>query len=644
MLRVLYDENNLYFGVYAYDREPDQIVVRARARDGAQSSGDNIRILLDPGLTRRNGYAFDVGASGGRTDSLIQNNTDELPEWNTIWDAKTRIVPDGWVAEIAIPFRSISYDPSRSDWGFDFIRYIRRRAERDRWTSLSPTISATDISQAGTLTGITGTNSGIGLDIQLYSRLTLKRDWKPTEHDSLSGFLSANAYYKVAQALTATVTLNPDFSNSPLDERLVNTTRFSLFFPETRDFFLQDAFAFEFGGRGFFNAPNARPFLSRNLGLVNGRPVTLLGGGKLSGEYDEIGIGALSVHSNDTPTTRGQQLSVVRLTTPVLAESKLGFIATDGDPTGKSRNRLVGSDFQYLNSHLLGDNILESDVYYERSFSNVVGDDDTFGAALNLPDEPWGGQLFFKQVGQNFAPALGFINRPGIRDYEATLSERTRYRQTYLRSLQFNANGIWITGLDDRLQSSQLHFWASAINQRYDRVNLDVYHHFEDVPAAFKLPGGVPVPAGKYEWTNIAGTIDTTQGRAWVITWTPECCSFYNGSYFKSDLAVALRYHDLIEFAPHYVATWINLPTGYVAIHVFQTNVTINFTPDMQLVIQEQFDNISRNFSFAARYRWEYEPGNELFAAIGQSALIPGTTFQPQTSQVSFRLGHTFRF
>ena len=122
---------------------------------------------------------------------------------------------------------------------------------------------------------------------------------------------------------------------------------------------------------------------------------------------------------------------------------------------------------------------------------------------------------------------------------------------------------------------------------------------------------------------------------------TPECCSFYNGSYFKSDLAVALRYRDLIEFAPHYVATWINLPTGYVAIHIFQTNVTINFTPDMQLIIQEQFDNISRNFSFAARYRWEYEPGNELFAAIGQSALIPAPRSNRRLRNSPLRLRHT---
>jgi hypothetical protein len=175
-------------------------------------------------------------------------------------------------------------------------------------------------------------------------------------------------------------------------------------------------------------------------------------------------------------------------------------------------------------------------------------------------------------------------------------------------------------------------------------VEFHVFNYFEDVPETFELPHGIPVLPGRYEWTNFAPRIDTTNGRAFVFTWQVECCQFYNGRYVKSDLAVTMRYRDLIEFAPHYVATWITLPTGSVAIHILQGVTTINFTPDMSLILQGQFDNISRNFGFAARYRWEYEPGQEIFAAFGQSALIPGTEFQPQTSQFSFRLGHTFRF
>ena len=653
VLKILYDENNLYFGVYLYDDEPDKIQVRSMTRDGPVFAEDQFRIILDPDMTRRNGYSFEVGPAGGREDALIQNNTNDLGRWNTIWTVRSHVVADGWVAEVAIPFRDFSYDPSRSDWGFDFVRTIRRKAERDRWTSHSATIATVDISQEGTLTGVSNTNVGIGLDIKLYGKLSFKHDWaQPDPRTSLSGTGGANLYYKLTQSLTGTVTINPDFSDAPLDERLVNTTRFSLFIPESRDFFLQDAPAFEFGGYAFYadspyqyDAPNSQPFFSRNIGLIKGTPVTILAGGKLSGDFDGFGIGALSVHTNRTPTTAAQNLSVVRITEPVLAESKVGIIVTNGDPTGLSRNTLAGADFQYHDSHFGGGNaILQSDLYYQRSSSSTVGDDDAFGAAVNYPNEPWGGQFIFRQVGTNFAPALGFVNRTGIRDYEATLFEKTRYRDPFLRWLLFGGQGVFITGLDNRLQSSQVRLWGEVESQQADAYDLNVYHYYENVPNLFALPKGVPVPAGEYSWNNIAPQINTTRGRWYSVNWTVECCSFYNGHYLKSDFTVIFRPNEFFEITPHYVATWIDLPTGHVTIHILSASGGVNFTPDMQVVLQAQFDNISRSFSFSARYRWEYEPGNEIFVSLGQNALIPGTSFQPQTSLFSIRLGHTLRF
>src|SRR5262249_32927175 len=201
--------------------------------------------------------------------------------------------------------------------------------------------------------------------------------------------MSGNAYYKVTPGLTGTLTVNPDFSDSPLDIRQVNTTRFVLFQPETRDFFLQDAPTFEFGGRGFIRSDmigrdNARPFFSRNIGLANGRPVSITAGGKLSGQYGDIGIGALSVLTDGTGTTRDRQvLSAARITAPVFGESKVGIVFTNGDPSGLSKNTVGGADFQYLNTNITPGKVFGADVYYERSFSDTRGDDDAFGVTLN---------------------------------------------------------------------------------------------------------------------------------------------------------------------------------------------------------------------------------------------------------------------
>ena len=658
VVRILYDENNLYFGVYCYDDEPDKIIVRGMSRDGPLFAEDEFRLALDPSFTRRNGYEFEIGAAGAHEDGLIQYNTGDLTRWNTIWQVRTRIVADGWTAEVVIPFRDLSYDPARSVWGFDFVRDIRRKAEEVRWATQNPAIPKDDISQEGTLTGIERTNVGIGLDVNAYGRLAFKRDWQPADKNAFSGTAGVVAKYKLAQAMTLTGTINPDFSDSPLDDRQVNTTRFSLFTPESRDFFLQDAPSYEFGGLAFIapfdNAPNGQPFFSRNVGLISGTPVTIFGGAKLSGEYDDIGVGALFAHTNSKLNTPAQDLSVVRLTEPVLGESKVGFIVTNGDPTGLTRNTLAGADFQYLDSHFIGDDILQGSLYYQRSYSSALGQDDSFGGVLNFPNEPWAGELIYRQVGTNFDPALGYLNRPGIRDYEGMVSEKTRYRDPFLRWLLFGAQGLLITGLDDKIQSSQVRLWGEVESQQADAYDLNVYNYHENVPATFCLATGdpanlcgsrgVPVLTGSYDWTNIAPHIKTTRARFWAVDWQVECCSFYNGHYLKSDFTFTFRPNQYFEFIPRYIATFINLPTGDVAIHILSIGGGINFTPDMQIIAQAQYDNISRGMGVSLRYRWEYEPGQELFISLGQNALIPGTTFEPQTAQFSVRLGHTFRY
>lgn len=645
VVRILYDKNALFFSIYCYDKNPKQIIVRGMARDGQLFSGDNVRINLDPGATRRNGYTFQVGPSGGRQDGLLQNNNDNLQEWNTIWTERSHLVANGWVSEIEIPFRSISYDPNNPNWGLEIQRNIRHKNEVVRWSAYSPTIRFVDISESGTMTGITGISSGLGLDIQVYGLGRYEHDWRKTGSSGITGTGSINAYYKITPALTGTLTINPDFSDAPLDTRKVNTTRFSLFTAETRQFFLQDAATFEFGGRNFVDHNDAEPFFSRNIGLVKGVPVSIIGGGKLSGEYDGLTIGALSVRTARSGTASGQTLSVARITKPVLGESRIGVVFTNGDPTGTTDNSLAGADFQYRDSNFVEQgNVLQADVYYERSFSNLKGQDDSFGLGVNYPNDPWSGWADFKQVGPNFDPALGFANRTGIREYDTEIQHITRYHKSELRQFQVSAENHLYTGLNNEVQSRETTAQAELESGSIDKISATIDDHYEAVPAAFTLPGNVPVPAGTYGWTNLVGDFSTGPARPYGVSLEVECCRFYNGSYARVDAQINIRPNEYFQLSPRYQGTFIRLPTGSVDIHILTLDGVVNFTPDMQILLQAQYDNISQNFAFLGRYRWEYAPGDELFIAIGQSALIPGTQFVPQTTQFSIRLGHTFQF
>jgi len=652
VVRILYDENNLYFSFYNYDSNPDQIVVRNMQRDGQLFTSDSVIIYLDPGQTRRNAYNFQIGASGGRSEELDLNNTEEVTEWDTIWDARARLVADGWVAEFVIPFKSLSFDPRQTTWGFDLARRIFHKNERVQWSGLNPALDFPDVSETGDLIGIENVSQGIGLDVQVYGAFRAKHDWQlDGDGAGLSFTAGGNAFYKVTPALTNTLTVNPDFSDAPLDIRQVNTTRFSLFTPETRDFFLQDVAAFEFGGRSFGRntqdrvSNNARPFFSRNIGLVQGRPVSLVVGDKLSGQFAGFDVGAFSVLTDETPTGEGGQLlSVARVTHPIFRESKVGFIVTNGDPTGLTENTVAGVDFQYRNSNVFGDKIVQADAYYMKSFSSTKGDDDSAAFALNFPNEPWYGDVLIKQIGANFAPALGFINRTSIRQYDGTVGHLTRYRGSWLNTLEFGTDFNFVTDLNDVLESHENDVYVRGRTRIGDQVTARLINSFEYVPAPFLVANTVPVLPGKYEWTNVDVAVRSFSGRLFTLNGNVTCCSFYDGSSVRVRAELVFRPSIYFEITASYEPNFIDLPTGEVDIHLATMDAVINFNPDMQLALQAQYDNISENFGFSARYRWEYRPGNEIFVGVGQSAIIDSRGFMAQVSQGTIRLGHTFRF
>ena len=651
-VRVLYDDNNLYVAVYAFDSVPGDIVMRSMERDGPLFLGDAISVRLDPGQTGRNGYRFMIGSSGGRSDTLLLNNSASLDEWNPIWEGRSGLVEDGWVAEWAIPFRILSYEADQAEWGFDIRRVIARINEEVHWSAFNPTLQFTDVTQFGTLTGITDINQGIGLDVQLYGVSRIKRDWHiPGEGTGISFTGGGNAFYSITPSLTGTLTFNPDFSDAPLDARQVNTTRFSLFFPETRDFFLQDAGAFEFGGRGFArgfqerSTNNGRPFFSRNLGLVNGQPVSIVGGGKLSGEFAGFGVGILSVLTDKAPNADGQVLSVARLSRPIFDESQIGFILTNGDPTGATDNSVFGGDYQYRNSNFLGDSIFQTDVFYQRSFSSSLGEDDSFGLALSLPNEPWAANASFKQIGENFEPALGFANRTGIRIYDANARRLTRFGpEHFLRQFAVSSNNLIITGLDDVVQSREHEADLSLITRNNHSFGVRVINFYERVPAVFLLPGDVPVPVGRYEWTNIRASAQSSRFASISVGGEIACCSFFDGSSLETGLSADFSPNRFYGITARHNWTQLKMPTGNVDIHVATLSANVTFMPDMQLQLQTQYDNISENIGFLARYRWEFTPASELLIAFGQAAVIPTTGFMVQRSQLTVRIGHTLQF
>src|SRR5690554_5876409 len=282
---VVYDDNALYVAARMYDSEPELIAAPVIRHGQGMPSDDRLVIILDPFNSRRAGYRFETNLNAARHDSLYTSVTSFSIDWSTIWDVAARAEDDAWVAEVEIPFKSIPFDPAIETWGFNFGRAIRRRGEEIAWVSQNRTYNP---SISGQLTGLEGLSAGAGLDLVPSMSVSRRRNHNPTARET-EWEPSLDAFYRLTPSLNAALTINTDFSATEVDNRQVNLSRFSLFFPEKRDFFLQDVDIFNFGGRGggggnnFGNSQNGIPFYSRRIGLSRtGQPVDINAGVKLT--------------------------------------------------------------------------------------------------------------------------------------------------------------------------------------------------------------------------------------------------------------------------------------------------------------------------------------------------------------------------
>ena len=655
---MAYDENNMYFAFFCGDSQPDQILATVMQRDRELFQDDNIRVYLDPYNSARDAMAFLVNSLGTQMDILIENNSNFYPEWDTIWDVEARRTDDGWTAEMAIPFRSISFDPGVDEWGFEIMRQIRHKNETVRWSQIDQFLTPFDVSRIGLITGIRDTHRGLGLDVQAFGKIKYERDWmqRPRD-DSFTPEPSGNIFYKITPSLTGTLTLNTDFSDSPLDERQVNTGRFSLFFPETRDFFLQDRTIFEFGGRALTpprTEANGLPFFTRKIGIVNDEAVDLIAGGKLSGRIGNLNVGALSVRMDNTDNIDAETLSVARLSADILEESRIGAILTNGDPDGKGKNTLLGVDFQYQNSNLFNRGRFLADIFYQHSFSDDVHgpaggiDDDMFGFFLGYPNDLLRWFISGKEVGNRFEPALGFVNRRNIRDYNGDYVRRKRFESSWVRWWEGGVIGNIVTDLNNDIESQKFTLVTALQNQIGDEFTVKASNVREVITQPFLIAGELHVPVGDYHFNQFNVLLESSKSRKVIANLEVTCCRIYDGDYLGLNTSLEFRVSKYFRLTANHNLEKFELPAGDLTVHVGSLDGSINFSPDMQIDTQMQYDNISERFSFSARFRWFPKPQTEIFMAVGQTANMESSNFpgefDPDQTQAIIRLRHTFRF
>ncbi|MCY2960687.1 MAG: carbohydrate binding family 9 domain-containing protein [Planctomycetota bacterium] len=645
-IRLVHDGRSLYFGIRCFDRDPSGIVATLRQRDADLDPDDRIEILLDTFRDRRNAYFFQIGAAGSIGDALVSRNGGAFKKaWDGIFDGAAVIDELGWSAEIEIPFATVAFDPDDPTWGFNVNRCIKRREEFARWSGLTQDSSFFRIAQAGDLGGLGGARQGIGLDLVPFfvGRMDDLRGEDPT----ITGQLGLDASWRLTPSLQAAVTINTDFAETEVDDRQVNLTRFPLFFPEKRDFFLQDAGIFDFADR---DAGTLIPFFSRRIGLDGaGGEVPILAGGKLTGRAGDWSIGLLDVQTEATDAFGEQNLGVARLTHNVGEQSTIGVIGTAGDPTGASDATTYGADVNLATDEFLGDKNLQSSSWFVRSDDGTGdGDDLAFGTSLRYPNDLFSFGLFFAEIQEDFDPALGFVPRTDIRSYSAALELKPRHDPLAwgtIRRTEYQLDVSAVTDLEDHLETGTIEVQPLGfLFDSGDRINLEFEGRHDRLDEVFEIQDGIGIPAGDYDFGRARLEVSTSNKRELSGSATLEGGTFYDGTREDLLLGASWRPSALLNTSIQYQYNDVHLDEGDFDVHVGRARVDLAFTPRVLWSNFVQFDNQSDTLGVNSRLRWILSPGRDLYVVVNPTVGREMDSLVTEEVAAAFKIAYTMRF
>jgi hypothetical protein len=640
---LLYDRDFLYIGVRCYDGEPEKIVATQMRRDTGLGPDDRIAIVIDPYFSRRNGYYFETNPLGARGDALIEDNSEFNKSWDGIWYCQASIDEEGWTAEIALPFKTISFNPDTDRWSLNILRFIRRKNETARWASPSRDRNFNSFADAGVITNIRDIEQGLGLDVQPYIIGTLRRDHEgdETDLDFDAGF---DLFYKITPSLTLSTTFNTDFAETEVDDRRINLTRFPLFFPEKRDFFLQDAGIFNFGGIN----RNPLPFHSRRIGIgPDGEEQDILLGAKLTGRVEDVNVGLLNVLMKDDDELGQKNFFVGRASVNVLEQSTVGAIFTHGDPGDTSTAWTGGVDFNYRTSDFLDGKTLQAHLWIQQSDSSSeeTGGGGSYGGKVRYPNDRFNWSFGYTRIDDDFDAALGFVPRRGIHEYFANWRYRYRPNDDYIRALDFGVNGFLVTNLDGDVESRDLGFNLLTVRTEPGEVlDFDYSREREVLFDDFEISDGVVIPPGSYKFDRYRVRLSTSRALPIDGSFRFEGGEFFTGRREEYSLGLNWRPGPYFNMSTDYILNDVHLDEGDFLTRIIRARATVQFSPDLSWSTYAQYDNVSETIGINSKVRWIVKPGSEAFFVVNQGIEREDDSYTFTDTDITAKLGWTFRF
>jgi hypothetical protein len=638
---ILYDDSTIYVSARCWQDPALRVVANDRRRDGENVfRNDNFGVILDTFRDRRNGLLFQTNPVGAVAE---QQMTDEGAgfnrDWNTVWDVRTGRFDGGWTVEMAIPFKSLRYAPGRQQvWGINMRRAVQSKSELSYLTAI-PAASGrrglARVSMAATLVGLEVPQSTRRIEVKPFgiSSVATDRDPEFLKDNEFSAKTGFDAKIGVGRGLVADLTVNTDFAQVEEDDAQVNLTRFSLFFPEKRDFFLEGQGIFAFGGSGGrgpgFGGPSDTPvlFFSRRIGLEDENQIGIDFGGRVTGKAGPYSIGLLQIRQEASPhdALPVTDFTVARLRRDVFRRSSVGLIATHRSHSvgGQGSNQVVGVDGYFAPQQDLTIN-----TYFAKSFTpGRNGDDLSYRAQLDYSGDRYGLQLEHLGVGGDFNPEVGFLRREDFkRNYAQVRFSPRPAASRHVLKYGVEASVDYITDNDFRLESQQLQAQARVELLNGDQVELEAEDAVEVLDEGFEVTEELLVPVGSYRFSTVRANYELGSRRRLTGRISASRGGFYGGTRTETRYRGRIEVSSSVSLEPTVGFNWIDIPQGQTTVKLFGSRATWTLTPRMLASALVQYNSQDSALSTSLRFRWEYRPGSEFFFVYtdGRDTTGPG--------------------
>ena len=631
---VWFDDDNIYIAARCWHSEPARIVANEMKRDSYNMFGNEVfGVVIDPFYDRRNGYLFLTNALGGLFDATITNERSVNLDWNTVWDVQTDRFDGGWTLEMAIPFQSLRFPAgAMQQWGINFHRRVVSKNEASFLTPIPAALSYQGLfkmSSAATIVGLDVPSAGSRFELKPYAiaDLTTNLNASPSYTDKFSGTGGLDVKYGVTEGLTADFTVNTDFAQVEVDEAQVNLTRFNLFFPEKREFFLEGQGIFEFGGgmdqdvatfyfKGQMYGGEAPVlFFSRRIGLDDGRAVPIRGGGRLTGKTGPYSIGLLDVQtgSDEMSDANPTNFSVIRVKRDILRRSSIGGLFTGRsvsvDGQGMSSTYGVDGVFSFY------DNLNINTYLAKTETPGRSGDDTSYQTELDYGGDRFGLRVERLAVGENFNPEIGFVRRTNFRRnfFQFRYSPRPATVSS-IRKFLFQPSLDYITDRTGTLETRLQQLLLGAEFENGDYVFAGVTDNYEFLKVPFQIAKTVAIPVGGYTFLDTRIVYALGQQRVFSGGLIFDRGEFFGGhktglGFFQPRVSMGSQF----SVQPSMSVNWITLPQGAFASKLASTRLTYTVTPRMFVSALMQYNSANDSLGTNVRLRWEYRPGSELF-------------------------------